>query len=67
LFVEANGNNENAIVQIVDGNGKKLKEMKVFLSGKTSFSVDVSNLPGGFYNLILHKKEKTEVRTFIRK
>ena len=67
LFVEANGNNENAIVQIVDGGGRKLKEVKVFLNGKTSFSVDISNLPNGIYNLILHKKEKTEVQRFIKK
>jgi uncharacterized delta-60 repeat protein len=67
LFVEANGNNENAIVQIVDAGGRKLKEIKVFLNGATSFSVDVSNLPNGIYNLVIHKKEKTEVQTFMRK
>ena len=66
LFVEANGNNENAIVQIVDGSGRKLKEMKVFLNGETSFSVDISNLPKGIYNLILHKNEKTEVQDLLR-
>ena len=64
--MEANGNNENAIVQIVDGGGRKLKEVKVFLDGKTSFSVDISSLPSGIYNLILHKNEKTEVQTFIK-
>ena len=67
LFVEANGNNENADLQIVDAAGRKLSEMKVYLNGKTSFSVDVSGLPGGMYNLILHKKAKTEVQTFIKK
>jgi uncharacterized delta-60 repeat protein len=66
LFVEANGNSENAIVQIIDGGGRKLKEMKVFLNGGTSFSVDISSLPNGIYHLILHKTEKTEVQTFIR-
>jgi uncharacterized delta-60 repeat protein len=67
LFVEANGSNENAIVQIVDGGGRKLKEVKVFLNGKTSFSVDISSLANGIYNLILHKKEKTELQKFIKK
>ena len=37
LFVEANGNNENATVQIVDAGGRKLKEMKVFLNELPSF------------------------------
>ena len=66
LFVEANGNNENAIVQIVDAGGRKLKEMKVFLNGKTSFSVDISNLPDGIYNLILHKKKKQRCKHLSR-
>ena len=42
LFVEASGNNENATVQIVDEGGRKLKEMKVFYNGKTSFSIDIT-------------------------
>jgi uncharacterized delta-60 repeat protein len=67
LFVEANGNNENATIQIVDAGGRKLKEMKVFLNGETSFSVYISNLPKGIYNLIVHKKEKTEVQRFIKR
>ncbi len=66
LFVEANGKGENAIVQIVDGQGRKLKEIKIILNGETSFSIDVSNLPGGMYYLILHKNEETEIRKFIK-
>ena len=34
---KATGANENAIVQIVDGGGRKLKEMKVFLMVKLLF------------------------------
>lgn len=67
LFVEANGTNENSIFQIVDGSGRKLQELKVFLTGATSFSIDISNLANGVYNLVLLKKEKTEVQTFIKK
>jgi uncharacterized delta-60 repeat protein len=67
LFVEASGNSENAIVQIVDAGGRNLKEMKVFLNGKTSFSIDVSNLAGGVYNLVLHKNKSTEVQTFFKR
>ena len=43
LFVQVNGYNENAIVQIFDADGRKLKEMKVFLNGVTSFPVDISS------------------------
>jgi hypothetical protein len=64
--VEAGGNNENAIVQIIDAAGRKLKEMKVFLRAETSFSVDIRNLPRGMYHLVLHKAGKTEAKTFIK-
>ena len=67
LFVEATGVNEKALVQIVDAGGRKMKEMKVSLTGQTSFSIDVSSLPGGFYSLLIRKNGKTEVRTFIKK
>ncbi len=67
LFVETNGNNEIAIVQVVDGIGRKLREMKVYLNGQTSFSIDISNLPNGMYNLILYKNEKSELQAFIKK
>ena len=67
LFAEATGNNESAIVQIVDEGGRKLKEMKISLNGVTSFSIDISTLPGGIYNLILNRNEKTEVRRFIKR
>jgi uncharacterized delta-60 repeat protein len=66
LFVEASGNDENARIQIVDGAGRIIKELKVFLNGQTSFSIDISNVPKGMYHLILYKKEKREVQTFIR-
>ncbi|MEO8765511.1 MAG: T9SS type A sorting domain-containing protein [Ginsengibacter sp.] len=67
LFVGADGNKENATVQIVDAVGRVIRDGKIFLNGKTSFSVDVNNLPGGFYNLILHKKDKTETQKFIKR
>ncbi|MEO6327838.1 MAG: T9SS type A sorting domain-containing protein [Ginsengibacter sp.] len=67
LFATATAtNNEVAVIRIVDQSGRKLKEMHVALKGKTSFSIDITNLISGVYNLILCKKEKTEVQTFIK-
>ncbi|MEP6594442.1 MAG: T9SS type A sorting domain-containing protein [Ginsengibacter sp.] len=66
LFVQAIGGNENAIIQIIDIGGRKLKEIKVGLNGNTSLSVDISNLPTGIYNLVLNKQEKTWTRQFIK-
>ena len=66
LFVQASGNDENARIQIVDGAGRIIKELKVFLNGQTSFTIDISNIAKGMYHLILYKKEKREVQTFIR-
>src|SRR5207237_5756895 len=66
LFVQANGENEKATIQIIDMTGRKLKEIKVALNGNTSLSVDVNNLPNGIYNLVLNTKERTLVRKFIK-
>ena len=66
LFVEANGNNENATFEIIDAVGRKLKKIQILLNGKTSFSIDVSNLPKGIYNLILFKGQNTEIQKFIK-
>lgn len=67
LFVQADGQQENATIQIVDATGRKIKEFKVGLNNNTSFSINVNFMPKGIYNLVLRKKEKTEVRTFIKK
>ncbi len=67
LFLQANGNSQDAIVQIIDESGRKIKEMKVYINGQTSFAIDISNLPAGPYNLIFHSKEKTELQAFIKR
>ncbi|MEO6218975.1 MAG: T9SS type A sorting domain-containing protein [Ginsengibacter sp.] len=66
LYVSANGNNERAIAEIIDGNGRKLKAVNVILNGATSFSLDVSSLPKALYHLVLRKDSGVEVRTFIK-
>ena len=66
LFVQVNGENENATIQIIDATGKKLKEQKVTLNGNTSLSFDIKNLPKGMYNLLLLKKNKTKFLKFIK-
>ena len=58
--------NENAVIQIVDLTGKKVKEQKIFLNGNTSLSIDISNLPKSIYNLILKRETKTEQQKFVK-
>ncbi|MEO6288845.1 MAG: T9SS type A sorting domain-containing protein, partial [Ginsengibacter sp.] len=67
LYVSATGNNENAMVEIIDANGRKLKTMNVVLAGATSFSIDVSKLPKAVYYLVLRKASGVEVHTFIKR
>lgn len=66
LFLQLSGVNENAVIQIIDINGRKIKQAKVALNGSTSFSVDIRNLPKGTYSLLLREKEKMWVRKFIK-
>ncbi len=67
LYVSAIGNNENAMVEIIDANGRKLKTMNVVLASATSFSIDVSKLPKAVYYLVLRKASGVEVHTFIKR
>ena len=66
LYVQVSGENENAVIQIVDLTGKKVKEQKIFLNGNISLSIDVSNLPKSIYNLILKKGAITEHQRFVK-
>jgi hypothetical protein len=66
LYVQASGENENAVIQIVDLTGKKVKEQKIFLNGNTSLSIDISNLPKSIYNLISKRETKTEQQKFVK-
>ncbi len=66
LFVQANGDNEPVVLQIIDVTGRCLREEKMVLKGATSLSVDVKNLSKGVYHFILRKQSKTEQEIFIK-
>ena len=66
LFVQANGINENATLEITDATGRKLKEEKIILNGSTSFSVDIKDIPKGVYYLLFQSSSKIQQRKFVK-
>jgi uncharacterized delta-60 repeat protein len=66
LFVQLKGENEIAAVQIIDANGRKIKEKKFTLNGNMSLSFDISELPAGPYSLLLYKKENLFIKKFVK-
>jgi len=66
LLVQATGANETAIFQVTDASGRRLKEVKVYLNGNTSFSININTLSKGIYNLQLRTKTKIETRRFVK-
>lgn len=66
LFIQVRGVNEKATVQISDVSGRKLKEEKIILTGNTSFTVDVKDLPKGIYYLLLSTSSKIERVKFMK-
>jgi hypothetical protein len=65
LYIETSRSNENAIIQIIDLAGKKVKEQKLVLTGNTS--VDISNLPKSIYKILIKTGTKTEALKFVKK
>lgn len=66
LYVQASGENENALIQIFDLSGRIVKEQKIVLNGNSSLSLDISNLPKNIYNLILKRNAKIEQQRFVK-
>ena len=66
LHIQVNGINENAILQIVDVTGRKIKQEKISLKGNTSFSVEITNLPKGTYNVWLKGTTINEKKKFVK-
>jgi Secretion system C-terminal sorting domain len=66
LNVQVSGYNENALLQIIDITGRKVKEEKISLNGTTSVSVDVNNLSKGTYDLLLKGKSINEQKKFVK-
>lgn len=66
LNVQVTGENGNAILQVIDITGRKLKEEKITLNGNTTIFVDINNLPKGTYNLLLKSKTVNVQEKFIK-
>lgn len=66
LKVQVTGENGNAILQVIDITGRKLKEEKITLNGNTTISVNINNLPKGTYNLLLKSKTVNGQKKFIK-
>ena len=65
LYIETSAANENAIIQIIDLAGKKVKEQKLVLTGNTQ--VDISNLPKSIYKILIKTGTQTEALKFVKK
>jgi hypothetical protein len=64
LYLHTSGNNENALIQVVDLAGKKVKEQKVILTRNTP--IDISNLPKSIYKIIIKTETITEHMQFVK-
>ena len=63
LYLHRSGDDENALIQIVDLAGKKVKEQKVVLTRNTS--IDIGNLPKSIYKVIIKTAAITEHLQFV--
>jgi hypothetical protein len=66
LYVQLNGRNETATLQITDALGRRLNEEKISLNGSTSFSVDIKDLPKGVYHLLLRSSTGLYQHKFLK-
>ena len=66
LNVMIYGTNENATLQIMDMTGRKIREQQINLNGNTFFSIDISNLAKGTYNLLLKSGSMNEQKKFVK-
>jgi uncharacterized delta-60 repeat protein len=66
LLIKATGKNETAAWQVFNAAGIQLKQAKVYLSGATSFTIDVNSLPAGLYIFKLITASKVFSSTFIK-
>jgi N-acetylneuraminic acid mutarotase len=66
IYVEVNGDDEKATIQIFDMSGRKVREEIIVLNGTNYFSLSIKNIPKGVYSLILKKQYTTERRKFVK-
>ena len=66
LFIKSVGENQKAVLTIIDGSGKKLKFVNVALINNVVQQIPVNNLSRGLYNLQIETKIGTETKNFIK-
>lgn len=66
LFVQTSGENENALVEVFDELGKKVIEEKFILNGTVNFSINIKDLPKGWYSLTIIKQNKIVQEKFVK-
>ena len=66
LYVQVNGINEVATIQIIDAVGRKLKEEKITLNASSSFSIDIEDLAKGIYHLLLRSSSGIQHQKFVK-
>ena len=66
IYISKNGVSEKGTIRIIDGNGRTLKEDKVFFNGSTPLPVYINSLPKGLYFLKIHTATNIETRRFIK-
>lgn len=64
LKLTSNGNYQQAILQIIDNNGLKIKEIKATLNGTTTINIEA--LPIGIYNLKILTKTGIRILKFVK-
>jgi hypothetical protein len=66
LYVQVNGVKENAMLQIFDLSGRKVKEQKLIVSGTVSTSISIAELARGNYQLHLSNGAEKQVKQFVK-
>lgn len=66
IYISKNGVSEKATIRIIDGNGRTLKEDKVFFIASTPLPLYINSLPKGLYILKIHTATNIETRRFIK-
>jgi hypothetical protein len=66
LNVQVKGVRGNAVVQILDLHGRKIKELTLAGNGNVFTSLLIDDLPKGNYELVLKTKDNVQVQKFVK-
>lgn len=66
IYINKKGVSEKATIRITDGNGRTLKEVRMFLNSNTAMPIYINSLPKGLYMMQIHTATEVETRRFIK-